>query len=368
MKHKEVFEFIEDWAPKGIAWERDNVGLQVGNDDDLVKGLLLTLDISEDVIRKAIESKCNLIISHHPLLFNPLSKIDVNSSKGRIIELALKNGITIYSAHTNLDFTKDGVSFALARKLGLEKIKFLEFAPSTQYKLVTFVPEEHVENLLEKLSQAGAGIIGDYTHCSYQLKGSGTFFGKENTNPAIGEKGKLEKVDEIRLEMIFEKWNLNKILKALLSNHPYEEPAYDIYPLQNRNVNFGFGAVGYLKEKIELIDFVNFVKKQLGANSVKFTSGNKKYIQKIGVCGGSGSDLIPKAINENCDAFVSSDIKYHTFLDYGDSIALIDAGHYYTELPIIDELEKRLNEFFVTRKTKAKVIKYKPKNKIKVVE
>ncbi len=368
MKHKEVFEFLEDWAPKGIAWERDNVGLQVGDFDSETKGILLTLDITADAIEKAIKEKCNLIISHHPLFFNPLNRIDLQSSKGKIINLAIKNGLTIYSAHTNLDFSKDGVSFSLAKRLGLEKITFLENAPSTQYKLVTFVPEQNVENLLNKLSEAGAGVIGNYTHCSYQLKGFGTFFGQENTNPAIGEKGKLEKVEEIRLEMIFEKWNLNKILKTLLTNHPYEEPAYDIYPLENKNVNYGFGAVGYLNERMDLVSFVNLVKKKLRAPSVKYTSGKKKFIEKVGVCGGSGAELIQRAINSGCDAFVSADIKYHTFLDYADSIALIDAGHFYTEFPVLDELKDRLSDLFNRKRLKIKVIKYNQKDKINVVE
>lgn len=368
MKNKEIFDYLESCSPKGIAWENDNVGLQIGNANADVKGILLTLDISPDVIDKAIKERLNLIISHHPLFFHTFRRIDTQSIKGKIIEKVLQNGLTIYSAHTNLDFSKDGVSFALAKKIGLEKISFLENAPETQYKLVTFVPEKYVDNLLNKLSEAGAGIIGNYTHCSYQLKGQGTFFGQENTNPAIGEKGKLEKVEEIRLEMIFEKWNLNKILKTLLANHPYEEPAYDIYPLQNRNVNYGFGALGYLKEKIDINLFVKLVKQKLKAPSIKYTAGRKRFIEKVAICGGSGSDLISKAISEECDAFVTSDIKYHTFLDYGDSIALIDAGHFYTEVVILDELKKRLEEFFNRNKLKIKIIKYNQKDKIHIVE
>ena len=367
MKHLKIFEFLEDWAPKGIAWEKDNVGLQIGNPEQETKGILLSLDLSENTLLKAIQEKCNLIITHHPIFFYPINKLDLLTERGKLIELAIKNQITIYSAHTNLDFTKDGVSFVLAKKLGLQKISFLENAPSTQYKLVTFVPEQYVSNLINKLSEAGAGVIGNYTHCSYQLRGRGTFFGLDNTNPAIGEKGKLEEVEEIRLEMIFEKWNLNKILKALLKNHPYEEPAYDIYPLQNRNVNFGFGAVGHLPEKMNLYSFVSLVKKKLNAPVVKFTSGQKKLVQRIAVCGGNGSDLISKAFADGCDAFVTADIKYHTFLDYGDKISLIDAGHFYTEFPVLDEIEKRLIGFLNQNRIKIKVIKYRQREKIKSI-
>ncbi len=368
MKHKEVIEFLERWAPKGIAWEKDNVGLQIGNVFDDTRGILLTLDISIDAVQKCINEKCNLIISHHPLIFHPLKQINLQEIKGKIIELAIKNNITVYSAHTNLDFSKDGVSFVLAKKLNLTNIDFLENATSTQYKLVTFVPEQYVDKLLQKLADAGAGVIGNYTHCSYQIKGQGTFFGMENTNPVIGEKGKLERVEEIRLEMILDKWNLNKVLQSLLDNHPYEEPAYDIYPLLNRNVNYGYGALGYLNKNMTLASFVDFVKKKLSAPSIKYTSGKKKTINKVAVCGGSGAELIQKAIKEDCDAFVTADIKYHDFLDYGDLIALIDAGHFYTEVVILEELQLRLKKFISQKKSRIKIIHHIQKNKIKIVE
>ncbi len=368
MEHKTIFDFIEQWAPKGIAWEKDNIELQIGKHSDKTTGILLTLDVTSDSLIKAKEEKCNLVISHHPLFFNPLKNINLENEKGNLIEFAIQNKITIYSAHTNLDFTKDGVSFELAKVLGLQKVDFLEKAPSTQYKLVTFVPEDKVNILIEKLSEAGAGIIGNYTHCSYQLKGKGTFFGLEKTKPTVGEKGKLESVDEIRLEMIFEKWKLDKVLSTLIKNHPYEEPAYDIYPLVNRNVNYGFGAVGYLKEKMTASDFLKLVKAKLRAPSLKYTPGSKKFLSKIGVCGGSGSDLIQSAVNQGCDAFVTADLKYHTLLDYSDKILLIDAGHFHTEYPVINALEKKLNSFLQERKEKVKVIKYFQNQKIKVVE
>lgn len=368
MKHKEIIEFLESWAPKGIAWEKDNVGLQIGNTTDDTRGILLTLDVSLDAIEKSVNERCNLIISHHPLFFHPLKQINLQEMKGKIIEFAIRNKITIYAAHTNLDFSKDGVSFVLAKNLGLTKIDFLENAESTQYKLVTFVPEQYVEKILIKLSDAGAGIIGNYTHCSYQIKGYGTFFGLENTNPVIGEKGKLERVEEIRLEMIFDKWNLSRVLKTLLDNHPYEEPAYDIYPLQNQNVNYGYGAIGYLKKNMILTNFVSFVKKKLRSPSIKYTSGKKKFIHKVAVCGGSGAELIRNAIEKNCDAFVTADIRYHDFLDYGDLISLIDAGHFYTEVPILDELQSRLKKLISQKKSSTKIIQYIQNDKIKIVE
>ncbi len=368
MKHKEIFKFIENWAPLEIAWEKDNPGLQIGSTEEITKGIVLSLDITDDVIEFAKKEKCNLIISHHPLIFFPIKSLNFSDYKNSLIRDLINNDITIYSAHTNLDFTKNGVSFALAKKLGLEKITFLENAPQTQFKLVTFVPEQNVRDLINRLSEAGAGVIGDYTHCSYKLHGKGTFFGQENTSPRVGMKGRLEEVDEIRLEMIFEKWKLNRIIRTLLSNHPYEEPAYDIYPLMNRNVNYGYGAKGFLKKKLPLSKFVELVKKNLKSRVVKFSEGNKKYVAKIAVCGGSGSDLIQKAISEGCDAFVTSDIKYHSFLDYGKSIALIDAGHYYTEIPILEELEKRLKEFISSQKEKIKIVKFLQKAIIKFVE
>lgn len=364
----EVVKFIESWAPKQISWDQDNVGLQIGSVEDKLDSILIALDVTEEVIKKAAQKFVNLIISHHPLLFTPLKNLDFSIKRNQLIKNLIDNKINLYSAHTNLDFAKDGVSFSLARKLGVQDIDFIKNTSQTQFKIVTFVPNTHIDTILKSLSNAGGGLIGDYSHCSFQIEGSGTFQGSDSTNPFIGQKGKLEKVSEVRLEMIFEKWKLNPILKALSESHPYEEPAYDIYHLENKNVNFGYGAFGISNKKLETKKFVEFVKSTLNAPSIKWTKGKSKCIEKVGVCGGNGSNLIQSAISNNCDAFVTSDIKYHTFLDYSDEITLIDVDHYYSEVVILEVLKNKLQNFFRSRDQKIPIeVYYQKENKIKVL-
>jgi len=368
MKILDVINFIESWAPKQISWDKDNAGLQIGSRDVSIDAILLVLDVDDQVFKKAVRNSANLIISHHPLIFNPHKNLDFGVKRNQLIKNLIKHEITLYSAHTNLDFTKDGVSFALAQKLGLKGIDFIENIPQTQYKIVTFVPQKNLETVLTSLSTAGAGLIGEYSNCSFQTEGIGTFRGSELSNPSVGKKGKLEKVAEVKLEMIFEKWKLNALLKALHESHPYEEPAYDIYPLENKNVNFGYGAFGILDKQVETEKFIRKVKTSLNAPSVKWTRGKLKPIQKVGVCGGSGSDLIQSAIAKKCDAFVTSDVKYHTFQDYEDEIVLIDVDHYYSEAVILEVFKNKLEKFFKSQNVKVPVeIYYQQENKIRVL-
>lgn len=347
MRCEKIIKLIEDWAPKPIAWERDNVGLQVGSLQRQVKNVLLCLEVNEKVASEAIKKKCNLIISHHPLLFNPLKKLDTDSnSTSKILELLIKNNITLFSAHTNLDFTKEGVSFQLAKRLGLSNINFLANLSDNQSKIVVFVPESYVEIVAFAMHNAGAGLIGEYSNCSFRTSGTGTFKGSEKSNPKVGQKHKLEKVNEIKLEMIVDSFKVTKVLSALRKVHPYEEIAYDVYPLSNENINYGMGAIGELKSEMSENQFLKFVSKSLHIRNLRFTRGKSTKIKKVAVCGGSGSDLLGKAISIDTDAFITADIKYHTFQDAENRILLIDAGHYETEIPILDEIKKRLEKTF----------------------
>ncbi|NUM61861.1 MAG: Nif3-like dinuclear metal center hexameric protein, partial [Ignavibacteriaceae bacterium] len=202
MTGKEIIKYLEDWAPKGIAWQKDNVGLQVGNPEAKIKNILLSLDLKEEVIDTAIKKNCNLIITHHPLLFHPLKNLDFSNNKNAImIEKLIQNKITLFSAHTNLDFTKHGVSYQLAKRLSLKKIKFLKNISGNQFKLVVFVPDSHVEKVAETIHQSGGGIIGEYSNCSFRTNGKGTFKGLNESNPSIGTKGVTEFVDEVKLEV-----------------------------------------------------------------------------------------------------------------------------------------------------------------------
>jgi dinuclear metal center YbgI/SA1388 family protein len=343
MKLIEIIKHIESWAPREIAWQKDNVGLQVGDSDKKANNILLCLEADDKVIDEALKKKCNLIISHHPLLFFPVKKITPSQDKtSRIIQKLIKNDITLYSAHTNLDYTKDGVSFQLASKLELRNIDFLVNLKSNQYKIIVFVPQDVSELVANAMFKAGAGKIGEYSHCSFNTIGTGTFLGSENTKPRTGKKGNIAAVPEIRIEMIVDRWKLNSVLAAMKKVHPYEEPVFDIYPLENLNVNYGIGAFGELEKALPFNEFLNHISKKLVIKSFRYTNGPKKVIKTVAVCGGSGSEYLKDAISRNCDAFITADIKYHTFQESEEDILLIDAGHYETEIFLLNEIKKRI--------------------------
>lgn len=346
MRLEQIVKFIEDWAPKSIAWEKDNVGLQVGSLQREVSNILICLDVNEDVVDEAVKRKCNLIISHHPLLFKPLKKLDAENDRGtRIIEKMIKKDITLYSAHTNLDFTKDGVSFQLAKKLGLKNQKFLHNLSSNQNKISVFVPIKYADKVAEAMHNAGAGIIGEYSNCSFRTVGTGTFKGSKKSNPNIGSRNNLEKVDEIKIEVLVNSFDVNKVLSAMKQAHPYEEVAYDIYPLLNENTNYGMGVIGILENELSEKQFLSIVSKSLKIKNFRFTHGSKTKIKSVAVCGGSGSDLLDNAINSGADAFITADVKYHTFQEAENKILLIDAGHYETEIHVLEEVKKRLEKY-----------------------
>jgi dinuclear metal center YbgI/SA1388 family protein len=358
MTGNEIFKYIENWAPKEIAWKNDNVGLQVGSGKRKVKNIILCLELNMKVIDQAIRKKCNLIISHHPLIFHPLKKIDlVRDKNSMLIEKLIKNDITLYSAHTNLDFTKDGVSFELAKKLKLKNIKFLSTLPSDQYKLSVFVPEKSLEVVSDALFKEGAGNIGEYSQCSFRIKGEGTFIGSEKSNPLIGEKNKKEKVQEVKLEVLVNSHNLKNVISAMLKSHPYEEPAYDVYPLNNSGTNVGAGAIGELEFPMDQRTFLQYLARAINVNNFRFTEGKNGKIKRVAVCGGSGSDMIGNAISEGADVYITADIKYHAFQDAHNEILLIDAGHYETEIHSLNEFQKRLKEF-LRGSSRIKVFKF----------
>ena len=359
MTGKEIIKYLEEWAPKGIAWDKDNVGWQVGDPKIKIKNILLSLDLKEEVIESAIKENCNLIITHHPLLYYPLKNLDFSNNKNaRLIQRLIKNNISLYSAHTNLDFTKNGVSYQMAKKLSLKKIDFLKNLSGNQFKLAVFVPLSAVERVAEAIHQAGGGIIGEYSNCSFRTSGTGTFKGSGETNPSIGEKRKLESAEEVKLEVLVDNWKLNSIINSMKKAHPYEEVAFDIYPLKNDNVNYGIGAIGELNKSMSKHDFLELVSSKLNASGLRCSKGGKNKIKTVAVCGGSCGDLIDEAIEQKADAFVTADLKYHSFQDAEGRILLIDAGHYETELPILDEVKRRI-QLFLKENKKIKVLKFK---------
>ncbi len=360
MTAKEIITYLENWAPPGAAWDRDNVGLQVGSTESKVNKIFLCLDLTEKALDTAIANNCNFIFTHHPLIFYPIYKLDTqNNPKVKLIQKIIKHDITVYSAHTNLDFTKSGVSYELAKTLKLKNIRFLKNLDDTLNKLTVFVPEDSLEKVSDAIFSAGGGVIGEYKKCSYRLKGTGTFEGSDETNPAIGEKEKFETVSEIRFEVLVSSWNLNKVVAAMLKVHPYEEPAFDIYPLKNPNSNFGMGAIGELEKPMNSNEFLAFVCDSLKIDNLRYTNGKKNKIKKVAVCGGSCSELLNEAIAQKADAFVTADVKYHIFQDGENRILFIDAGHYETEIFSLNVVKNMLEKLIKERKENVKILKYK---------
>ncbi len=359
MTGKEIIKYLEDWAPKGIAWEKDNVGLQVGDPKIKIKNILLSLDLKDEVIESAIKENCNLIITHHPLLYYPLKNLDFSKNiTAMMIEKLVKNNITLYSAHTNLDFTKHGVSYQLAKRLTLKNIRFIKNLSGNQFKLAVFVPVSHINKLAEAIHQSGGGIIGEYSNCSFRTNGTGTFKGSNESNPSIGKKGVVEFVEEVKLEILVDEWKLNDVISSMKNAHPYEEAAYDIFPLKNDNVNYGIGAIGDLNDSMDTNDFLSFVSSKLKTSGLRYAKSKKNKIKKVAVCGGSCGELLDEAIKQGAEAFITADLRYHTFQDAEGKILLVDAGHYETEAPILDEVKQRL-EALLYQKKKIKVLKFK---------
>lgn len=328
---KDVISEIEKFAPLQYQESYDNSGLLVGNKDEKITGVLLSLDCVEGVIEEAIQLKCNLIIAHHPIIFGGLKRLTGANYVERTVIKAIQNNIAIYAAHTNVDNVKDGVNAKIADKLGLKNLKILSPKKQLLKKLVTYVPPTHLEKVRTALFEGGAGNIGNYDNCSFNISGTGTFRGNEKSDPFLGEPGKLSHEDETRVEVIFEAVNESRILKNLLATHPYEEVAFDVYPLDNIYQNVGSGMTGEFEKPLSETEFLNLLKKTFHLMIVKHTPLLNKPIQKVAFCGGSGAFLIKNAIHSGSDAYISADIKYHEFFDAESRILIADTGHFENE-------------------------------------
>lgn len=348
MKISDIINSIEAIAPPVYQETYDNSGLITGNMQNQVEAALLTLDTTEAVIDEAIEKNCGLIISHHPIIFNGLKTITGKNYVERTVIKAIKNDIAIYAAHTNFDASRLGVNRQICKKLGLEKTNILSPLENTLYKLVTFVPNKDTDKVREAIFRVGAGQIGEYDSCSYNIDGTGTFRGSGTTNPYKGEKGKLHFEPETRIETILPKHLKSKVIDAMLRAHPYEEVAYDIYPLQNKYEQFGMGMYGELAQPLEGKTFLSLVKKQLNAGVLRHTSLLNRQITRVAVCGGTGGALLKNAILVKADAFITSDVKYHQFFDAENKIIIVDVGHFETEQFTKEAFYTLLNEKFPT--------------------
>ncbi|MBN1250714.1 MAG: Nif3-like dinuclear metal center hexameric protein [Bacteroidales bacterium] len=349
MKIKEIIEELENYAPLSYQENYDNSGLIIGSANTEFKAALLCIDITEEIIEEAIIKGTNLIISHHPIIFSGLKSLTGKNFVERSIIKAIKNDIAIYASHTNMDNVINGVNKRICEKLELINCKVLEPSKNNLKKLVTFIPENKLEKLKIAVFEAGAGHIGKYDNCSYNISGEGSFRALENTNPYVGEKGKIHLEKEIRFETIFPIHLQNKIISTLIKNHPYEEAAYDIYSLDNKNDNIGAGMIGDLENEIDEEELLNKIKEIFNAQSIKHTKFLNKRIKKVALCGGSGSFLLKNAISKKADVFITSDFKYHQFFDAEETILIADIGHYeseqYTKDIFFDILTKKFPNF-----------------------
>ncbi len=348
MKIKEIIRYLEQLAPLSLQEPYDNSGLLIGSPDKEVKKALITLDITPAVLDEAITSGTGLIIAHHPLIFKGLKRLNGGNMVEDLVIKAIKKDISVYAIHTNLDNVAEGVNRRLAKQLGLVNTRIL--APSGKLKkLVVFTPESHADAVRDAILNAGAGHIGQYSHCSFGVHGEGSFKALEGTHPYVGKEDEIHFEKEVRLESIAPDYLIDTILKAMRTIHPYEEVAYDIYPLENSGVGVGAGMIGELPASVPPHDFLLEVKKKLGVKQLRHGLLVDRKVKKVAICGGSGSFLMGKAFASGADAFVSSDFKYHDFFLYQNQMILVDAGHYETEQftkdLIFDLLTKKFPNF-----------------------
>lgn len=331
MKIRDITNAIAAFAPLQYQESYDNAGLLFGSADWEVTGVLLTLDATEAVIDEAIARNCNLVLAHHPIVFGGLKKINGSNYVERVAIKAIKNDIAVYAAHTNLDNVRKGVSEMMARRLALQDCTVLSPKRELLRKLYTFVPQADAEKVRTALFAAGAGHIGAYNECSYNVDGTGTFKGEEGTNPYVGKAGERHTESETKVEVIFPVYLEQYVIRALLDSHPYEEVAYDVVKLENAFGEVGSGLVGYLKEPMAEDTFLRWVKQQFDTGCVRYTSLRGKPVKKVALCGGAGSFLLKKAISAGADAYISADFKYHEFFDAENQIIIADVGHFESE-------------------------------------
>lgn len=343
---KDIISVLEANAPTGLQESYDNSGLLLGRKDQEVTGVLVCLDVMPAVLDEAINRGCNFILSHHPPFFDAMKRFSGNSLQEEILIRAVKNDLILYACHTNLDSVSHGVSGDMAARLGLINSRILVPREGDLLKLVCFIPASHLSPVSEAIFAAGAGSIGNYDHCSYQLSGNGTFRAGEGTNPFAGTVGSVHYEPETRFETILPKHLLKPVVQALLEAHPYEEVAYDVYPLMNSNPAQGLGIIGELPEPCSDIGFLQKVKEVFRVPVVRHSRLHGREVRTIALCGGSGAGFIPQAAAAGADIFITADIKYHSWFDLPGHLVVADIGHFESEQFTINVLAESLIEKF----------------------
>ena len=344
MKIKDIVSYLESIAPPSLQESYDNAGLIIGDPEEIIHSALITLEITPEVLDEAIARNTHLIISHHPLIFTGIKKLTGASHVESMVIKAIKNEIAIFATHTNFDSVVGGLNSYLSDQIGLHGTRILKPKEDHLLKLVTFVPEEHVEGVSLAIFDAGAGTIGNYDHCSFNIQGTGSFRAGEKSKPFTGRRGEVHSENELRLETIFPRHFKFQVVQALLKSHPYEEVAYDLYPLENKYPLAGMGMIGELNEDWEEKAFLDRIKKVFDIRIIRHTPCLGRSIRKVAICGGSGSSLLSDAIKAGADIFISSDFTYHKFFEAENKILIADIGHYESEhlvKAILSELIKK---------------------------
>ena len=346
-KISDIIACIEQMAPLAYQESWDNSGVQVGDVNQDVKAVLLCVDITEATLDEAIERGANLIISHHPLIFKGIKNLIGRNYIERVIIKAIQHNIVLYSAHTNMDKCLGGVNFRIAQKLGLKSIRVLAPEANYLYKIVTYVPQSHIEKVRQAMWSAGAGTIGAYDCCSYASEGNGTFRAQEGCNPFVGEINELHTEPELRLEMVVPKDKSGRVVTAIHLAHPYEEPAIDILPLANNYSQLGLGCVGELENPITETEMLHYIKDKLNIQYIRHTQTSDKLVHRVALCGGSGAEFIPHAIREKAGIYITADVKYHDFFNTENQIVIADIGHFESEQCIKEVFYEQLSKNFI---------------------
>lgn len=342
----ELISWLESFAPPAYQESYDNATLITGDRKSELTGVLCTLDCTEDVVDEAIELGANLIVAHHPIVFRGLKSFTGRNYVERTVIKAIKNDIAIFAIHTNLDYVAAGVNKRISDRLGLLKTRILQPKKQLLSKLEFFVPDAGKSKVLDAIFDAGAGKIGEYSDCSFQTSGTGTFTPSEEANPSIGEKGKPEQVDETKVEVLVPNHLLDKVLSVLKQSHPYEEVAYYVSNIENENQEVGAGMVGELEIEMEEIEFLDYLKDKMNLKVLKHTGLLEKKVKKVAVCGGAGIFLLNQAKKVKADVFITSDVKYHEFFDVEEQLILCDIGHYESEIFTKELLGELLSQNF----------------------
>ncbi|MEM7382819.1 MAG: Nif3-like dinuclear metal center hexameric protein [Bacteroidota bacterium] len=343
---RDIASHLEQLAPLAYQESYDNAGLIVGDAGARVTGVLICLDVTEAVLAEAQAQHCNLIVAHHPIIFQPIKQLTHSGYAARCIIQAIKQDIAIYAIHTNLDSVAQGVNKRLAQSLNLQQLAILSPKSGTLSQLTTFVPPSALEPVLQALYQAGAGHMGNYTHCSFVSTGTGSFQPTAGAQPYIGTSNHIEKVTEHRVEVAFPTYLTKTILAALKQTHPYEEVAYYIQSLENSHPGVGIGMMGTLPQALPSREFLQYLQTQMSLGCVRHSAPITRPIQKIALCGGAGRKLLPEALRQQADAFITADVKYQDFFNAAGHILLADIGHYESELATKDLIYDWLSEKF----------------------